>query len=242
MKFSLIVILGLCAIAANAQQFEYTALDAAIPQGPALDGIKDALEKVKQFAKETIENISNKLKELVEKIKNGINPNIKETLKKVIEFVKKIADLANTGIVAKVCINQNSEELQKIIDRLNAGVAQCEADAMKQLEVVQAEVMETIAQIQGYAQDLYNVVTDCLNNEENVWGKVWCMVKKIFYIRDQIKAAYESVEATINSAQEKLPVIIEETQQCTLDVQQEVMPELSVVMQKVQKCIADNRF
>ncbi|XP_055381467.1 uncharacterized protein LOC129612048 [Condylostylus longicornis] len=241
MKFSLIVILGLCAVAANTQQFEYTALEAAIPQGEVLDNIKDLLEKVKQYAQEAIQNILSKLKELAEKIKNGINPKIAEAVRKVIDFVKRIADLANTGIVAKVCVNLHKDRLEDIVNRLNAGVAECQAIAMKELEVIQAEVMETVGEIQGYAQDLYNVINECLD-EENILAKVWCMVKKIFYIRDQIKAAYESIEATINSAQEKIPVIVEEAQQCTLAAQQEVMPELTEIMQKVQQCIAENRY
>jgi len=238
MKFTLFIVLALCAFTAQASQ----SFDLAIEESDELVAygvIADIVAKAVKFVTDAVTTIVKKTKEVVEAIVKGVGDVVGAALGQLLQIAKQIAELAKTGIVARNCIKPHEERIQEILAKVQADVGQCRANAEAEVAEIQRQIEQTVAEIKGYVDELYNVISKCFENGNAASGTL-CVVSKVFQIRDKVKAAYEAAEKTILEAQQRATIILENVQICVDEARDKPTQELNEILRNIQQCVAEN--
>ncbi|XP_055381508.1 uncharacterized protein LOC129612069 [Condylostylus longicornis] len=205
------------------------------------DPIRNIVEDAVKYTKELLEYISSKEKEILRKAKTVADSKFKESLKKIFDLIRKIKDLSKIGIVADVCVQRYSKQIEEIRDQINSEIEKC-SDLFKEGMIpVEREIWQTYMLLYKIIREMYDVVETCIfENGNNKIKQTMCVIKKINFFKDQVNEACKLVLSSLERLEEILSKVLQDYAQCIANVEMNSLRNLRDIMYNIKNCIKEN--
>ncbi|GLV40966.1 hypothetical protein CBL_04490 [Carabus blaptoides fortunei] len=233
-KFALFLVVAFCAVQGfetRTVQYDDRSIEDVINAiKNIIQKIKDAIANIATQLPEIIQNIRDKIKEIIENI------NLPGIIAKIKEEIEKIIALGEAG---KKCVEAEREQIEGLIQNVQAGGEACIASAQTESAAVNEQLTALMDKANEVREDISGRVVQCIEDSKlNPIALFNCLKNQVEPISAELENLQALIQTTIANVKEIAQQVSANLVSCVEKVRDDTIAKKDEIINNIKECVA----